>query len=265
MKDNVIVITSVYINSNASLLDLSINSVVTQLREGDELIIFKDGEVDGDVQEVVSKYISCDRLAVACLSSQKNIGLGAVLNHLIDVVNRGVIVKHDSDDVWPCGRREVIENFFKNKEVLKRVYTGDVVYFSGIDSIDEIHSVKKCNTKSIFLQRFNHSNFILDNRDGTLGKWFPSYSSEFELREDWWLDLSLRAGFIGVQKIPGNFIYMYMDSDTWKRRYNKKVLVSEVMILFSLFRMKRPYYFFISLARVVLYVMKGLGVRVFRL
>lgn len=105
--------------NRARFLGAAIDSVLSQLLDGDELVVVDDGSTDG-TPEVLACY--GDRLRVV---RTENGGLGAARNVGVSVARRSWIAFHDSDDVARPDRLS------RSRTLLRRHVDVDVLLANG--------------------------------------------------------------------------------------------------------------------------------------
>ena len=93
--------------NRAQLIKRSITSVLSQLEDGDELIIVDDGSTD-DTEKVISEFK--DRLKYI---KTPNRGAGAARNRGVKEARNPLVAFLDSDDVWIPGKTKIQRSFMK--------------------------------------------------------------------------------------------------------------------------------------------------------
>ena len=91
------VIMGVYNSNQGSMLEESIQSILTQTFKDFEFIICDDGSTDGTWSKLMELKSVDKRLKV--IRNEKNQGLAATLNHCLQNVNAQYIARMDADDI----------------------------------------------------------------------------------------------------------------------------------------------------------------------
>ena len=95
-------------------IEEQITSIIKQLNESDELIIYDDVSTD-NTSEII-KTFSIDR-RVKYFRGLNNLGVIRAFDNALSVCVNEVIVLSDQDDIWIDGKIEYIRKIFKNNEV----------------------------------------------------------------------------------------------------------------------------------------------------
>ncbi|EKO3593987.1 glycosyltransferase [Vibrio metschnikovii] len=102
MHNSVAIIMSVYINDSVDILKESVISILGQDFDKIKLFIYRDGNVNSDIEDYLSK-LSSEEDRVYYIRSEKNNGLAFALNQLIDIIVEKdefkYIARMDSDDI----------------------------------------------------------------------------------------------------------------------------------------------------------------------
>lgn len=106
MADSVCVVMATY--NGARFLSAQIDSVLCQLRAGDELIVVDDASTD-ETREVLESY-SADRIRLAY--NPTNLGVLRSFERGLGMTGHDVVFLCDQDDVWLPGKREAFAAAF---------------------------------------------------------------------------------------------------------------------------------------------------------
>lgn len=100
------VLIATYEGDDSTDLERAIRSVIDQTVQPDEVVVVEDGpltpELDGILEDLTAKYPSLLRRT----SLSRNRGLGAALNHGVEVCSHEWVARMDSDDIAVPNRFE---------------------------------------------------------------------------------------------------------------------------------------------------------------
>lgn len=109
---------SVYYKEDPEYLIMSIDSMLNQSLQPDEIVIVKDGKLNNELDRVINDYLSSHPNQFTIVSLVENVGLGLALNEGLKVCRNELVARMDSDDISLINRCELqIIEFMKNKEL----------------------------------------------------------------------------------------------------------------------------------------------------
>jgi len=112
------VLMSVYYKENPQFFKLSIESMVHQALEPDEIVIVKDGKLTEELDNVIEFYYSKYPRLFTIVPLYKNLGLGLALNEGLKNCRNELVARMDTDDISLENRCELqVEEFIKNDEL----------------------------------------------------------------------------------------------------------------------------------------------------
>lgn len=114
------ILMSVYNKENPSAFSQSLQSIVNQTRQPEEIILVRDGQLTPELNAVINNYK--DILKLKIVTIDKSIGLANALNIGAREVTQPWIMRFDSDDICVPDRIEKQYN---------RAIVGDVDLFGG--------------------------------------------------------------------------------------------------------------------------------------
>lgn len=106
------VLMSIYYKEKASNFNDSLQSLIYQTIQADEVIIVKDGVLTPDLEEIIGRYNH--KLNIKCLELEKNVGLGLALQKGILYCQNDIVARMDTDDICHPQRFEKQINFLEN-------------------------------------------------------------------------------------------------------------------------------------------------------
>ncbi|WP_350342386.1 glycosyltransferase [Proteinivorax tanatarense] len=112
------VLMSVYIHEEPSFLKQSIESMLNQTYEPDEIVIVKDGKLTKQLNEVINQYYELDPNLFTIVELENNVGLGLALNEGLKKCRNELVARMDTDDVSLPNRCELLVNEFRTDKKL---------------------------------------------------------------------------------------------------------------------------------------------------
>ncbi len=104
-------------------IEQGVSSALSELSDGDEIIIVDDGSTDATV-EVVGQMRDA-RIRLLCQPT--NCGIAAARNRALAVVSGDYVHFLDHDDLWPQNRMAIVSSALENKQV--DILSGWVAHF----------------------------------------------------------------------------------------------------------------------------------------
>src|SRR5699024_8462749 len=117
------VLMSVYIGEEKKYLQESIESMVKQSLEPDEIIIVIDGPIDSNLKEVIDYYVDENPELFTIIPLEKNVGLGQALNYGLEASRNELVARMDTDDISTKKRCEIQIKEFSNDKSLDIIGT----------------------------------------------------------------------------------------------------------------------------------------------
>ena len=99
--------------NGARYLGEQLESIASQTRAPDELVICDDGSSDETVQ-IIRAFSAQSKFPVRLYVNEKNLGSTKNFEQAIALCNQEIIALADQDDVWRANKLEVIEDVFFN-------------------------------------------------------------------------------------------------------------------------------------------------------
>lgn len=113
------VLMSVYCKEKPEYLKLSIESMMNQTLEPDEIVIVKDGPLTEELDRLIDEYKINNNRLFNIVISEKNIGLGMALNLGLKNCRNELVARMDSDDIsLPQRCEKQIKRFKKDNELV---------------------------------------------------------------------------------------------------------------------------------------------------
>jgi glycosyltransferase involved in cell wall biosynthesis len=100
------VLMSIYIRENPAFLEQSLQSLLSQTRKPDEIVIVKDGDLSVDLDEVIARYARQNPGLFNVVGYATNRGLGEALNYGMQYITTPIVARMDGDDIAASNRFE---------------------------------------------------------------------------------------------------------------------------------------------------------------
>lgn len=112
------VLMSVYHKENPDFFIESIESMLRQTIEPDEIVIVKDGPLTPELDQIIDSYTYQDHGLFTIVSLEKNLGLGLALNEGLKRCRNELVARMDTDDISLENRCELqLKEFDKKPEL----------------------------------------------------------------------------------------------------------------------------------------------------
>ncbi|WP_217530664.1 glycosyltransferase [Vibrio cholerae] len=237
----VAIIMSVYRSDTLDNIKLSFSSILEQESEVPYIYIFRDGEVNINVQCYLDELSTLDNVYV--IQSESNLGLSKALNILIDKVmlNEDVefIARMDADDIARNKRiKRQVEFLIENPDI--DICGTSCREFGASFALEEKHlpiTHQELLDFSIVRCPFIHPSVMFRRRVFETGIRYPTDTA---LTEDMALWFELLVSGFKFANINEVLLDYRLNENTIKRRKGMDKALSEVKIrLYYMFKLKR--------------------------
>lgn len=215
----------VYGGDNATHFDEALNSVFTQSRKPDEVVLVVDGPISNALEEIIKRYSNkFEYLEVYRL--EKNMGHGIARRESITHCTNELVAIADADDINTNDRFEVQLKHFENNPELSAVSSACYHFVGTIDNIlneeklpcsnDEI--VKFMRTRCPLCQAstmFKKSEVL---KAGGYQDWYNA--------EDYYLWVRMHINGAVFENVSKSLLYVRSDEEQMKRRGGYKYFKS---------------------------------------
>lgn len=106
----------------------SVDSVVNQTLQPDEIIIVDDGSVD-DTEFVINNYINSNPNSNIRYFKKENGGASSARNYGIMKASNSIIAFHDSDDIWRSNKLEVQMEYWNSHPEYSMIYCAFTTHY----------------------------------------------------------------------------------------------------------------------------------------
>lgn len=117
-ENKISVLISVYIKERPEYLDKALNSVFSQSRKPDEIVLVEDGILSEELYSIIEKYkiiFESDGFTeFKTVKLKDNMGLGKALNIGLMNCSHNLVARMDSDDIASVERLKIQESFMND-------------------------------------------------------------------------------------------------------------------------------------------------------
>lgn len=215
---NFSVLMSVYKHEEPVFLKQSLDSVINQTVKPSEIVLVRDGQVSGKLQEVIDDYLSIYGGLFKYISFENNMGLGNALRIGLEECSYDIVARMDTDDICVFDRFEKqIKAFQENPEV--DLIGGQVVEFEkDIDGIVGERKVPLTNKEiARYLKKrspFNHPT-VMYKKSSVLN---AGNYLEMHFVEDYFLWCRMYLNGCRFINLPDDLVYMRVSYAMYERR-----------------------------------------------
>tara|TARA_B100000989_G_scaffold248160_1_gene195555 strand:+ start:2499 stop:3332 length:834 start_codon:yes stop_codon:yes gene_type:complete len=249
---------SIYKNDKYIYLKECLDSIINQTIKADEIIIVQEGDVDKDINELISFYKKIYPISHYKLPFQNGplgYGLPNCLNYGIKKAKSKYIVRIDSDDINESNRLEIIDDYIKNNSNVKLFGSYVREYDENMIKPGKIRSVPLYMNKIIsyckFRNPFNGPSVVFEKDTAISLGGYPNIPSN----EDWcfWVNFILNDHDLG--NIPLVLVNMRGGDGIIERRSSKRYSKGEVMSIKYIYNkgfFSMPIYYFNLVSRYII-------------
>lgn len=219
---------SVYKNDRADWVELSIESVLNQTAQPDEVVLIVDGPIPKELDRVIKKYEADPKFNVIRFAENK--GLGKALNEAVIQAKNDIIARMDSDDICKPYRFERQLQLFKNDPDLALSGSSISEFIDSPEnsvgkrkvfkSNDEIYNDLKTRCP------FNHMT-VMFKKDAVLK--VGNYK-DWHYNEDYYLWIRMAECGLKFSNIDENLVDVRVGKDMYNRRGGIRYFKSETAL-----------------------------------
>lgn len=218
------VLMSVYHKENPKWFDESLDSMVNQTIEPDQIVLVCDGPLTKDLEKVIHNYESKYNF-IDLVRLETNQGLGNALNYGLANCTNNIVFRMDTDDISISSRCEKqLAEFEKNPNLI--IVGSNVLEFG--DGKETLKLVPETDSEirkySIRRSPFNHPSVAFKK---SAVESVGGYKSLF-LNEDYDLWMRLLNGIKGeAYNVQECLVHMRVNKDLYNRRGGWKYALAE--------------------------------------
>lgn len=220
------VLMSVYAKEKVEYFKASIDSVLNQTLLPDEIILVRDGEVPGELQECIDGYLAAHGNLFTYITLEENVGLGRALNCGVTQARNNLIMRMDTDDIAVPDRFERQVTYFDQDPALD-ILGGQIEEF--IDSPDASVSKREVPLDhdgiTAFMKARNPMNHmtVAFKKDAVLkaGNYL-----DMHFAEDYYLWCRMFLAGCRFANLPETLVHVRIGKDMYRRRGGYKYFCS---------------------------------------
>ncbi len=124
------VLMSLYEKEKAENLRLSLQSMVDQSVQPDEIVVVKDGKIPQALEDVLEEFVAEYPALFTVVGYEENKGLGIALNFGLEYARNELVARMDTDDIARPDRCEAQLKIFEENPQID-ILGGDIAEFIG--------------------------------------------------------------------------------------------------------------------------------------
>lgn len=235
LNKNYSVLMSLYDKENPDWFKASMESMLNQTIEPNEIVLVLDGPITGKLQKVVKQYKDSKR-TVKILPLPENIGLGKALDKGLTVCSNQLIARMDTDDISLANRCEKQLLEFEKNPNLAIVGTNIDEFYNDPNSVVSSRVVPSTNEEiRKFIKRrspFNHPT-VMFKKEAVVSS--GGYGT---LRRKQDLDLFSRMINEGYEakNINESLLLFRSNEDNFKRRKSWSYVKSYIIAQYTIWK-----------------------------
>ena len=231
------VLMSVYVKEKPEYLRMSIDSMIHQTVEPDEIVIVEDGPLTNELYDVLDEYESKYPKLIQRCRNEVNLGLGMALNKGLAACKNELVARMDTDDISKPERCELqLKRFEENPEL--SIVGAHIDEFVG--DIENVVSTRKVPLKSEEIYKFgkrrnpfNHP-VVMYRKSKVLG--IGGYA-DMPKGQDWDLFGRLLYGDYKGENIDKSLLWFRFDENMVRRRKSFGEVKTSIETAFSFYKM----------------------------
>jgi len=219
---------SLYIKENPEYLKQSIDSMLNQTVQADEIVIVKDGPLTKELNKILNQYQKKYLTKIKIIVSENNIGLGKALNLGLKHCENNLIARMDADDISLPDRCEKQLNKFNEDKDLS-ILGGYIYEF--INPTQDNLKIRMIPSKDINIKKylkkrnpFNHMTVMFKKNEVILA---GNYI-DWPWHEDYYLWIRMFESKCKFANLKEPLVMARVNKDTYKRRGGVKYFISHL-------------------------------------
>lgn len=228
------VLISVYNKENPLFLDASLNSIINQTIQPDEIILIEDGPLTKELELVIIKYKSIYK-SLKNIHLEKNQGLAKALNEGLKHCKNELIARMDSDDIAkPTRLAKQLEIFLKFPNI--DICSSWIEEFQ--NSTDNILAIKKLPEKHENIIKYakhrcpiNHPAVMYKKNAVLSVGGYDGFPEDYRL----WIKMIMKGyKFYNIQE---SLLFFRFSPDMIKRRGGRKYALNDIKSQIDFYKM----------------------------
>ena len=220
---------SVYKNDDPEYFKDSLNSILNQTFEPDEIVLVIDGPIPGELRQTIQFYVAKNK-CIKPIWFETNKGLGEALRIAVENCQNNLIARMDSDDISVPERFEKQIKLFEKNPNLSVVGSNICEFIGSIENVIGIREVPQENDQiKDFLRKrcpFNHVTVMFKKDEvlkvGNYQDWFWN--------EDYYLWIRMYINGAVFQNLEESLVYVRVGEEMYQRRGGWSYFLSEAKL-----------------------------------
>ena len=224
------VLMSLYKKENPEYLRISLDSMINQTAQPDEIVLVQDGPLTDELYAVVQEYVKKYPELFHIIVNETNLGLGLALNKGLSACSNELVARMDTDDIAVPDRCEKQLAFFADNPDVA-ILGGQIEEFATTpDNVVGKRAVPESDKalKDYMKERcpFNHMTVMFKKsavlEAGNYQDWFWN--------EDYYLWIRMALEGFKFANLSETLVYTRVDEKMYQRRGGYKYFNSEIEI-----------------------------------
>jgi len=221
---------SIYEKENPNFFNSCMNSVIKQTYPPSEIVLVKDGPLNNELENIISKWKKRFGNKFKIIPLEKNVGLGKALQLGLLNSKYDIVARMDTDDICREDRFEKQINFLDNNPNIDIVGCWAAEFENNINNIISIRKVPILDIEikkyARFRNPFNHPSVVFRKHAIlTCG----GYQS-FPFLEDYYLWIRMLLKGKKFANLPEPLLLFRLDKYTFDRRGGLKYFFNEIKL-----------------------------------
>lgn len=224
------VLISIYYKENINYFNKSMESILNQELQADEIILVEDGPLPENLNSEIEKFVNKNK-NIKVIKLEKNMGLGEALKIGILHCSNELIARMDTDDISKPNRFKEQIKIFKNNPNIDMV--GSLIdEFKEIDGKINITGIRKVPETNEEIRKklkvsnaFNHPT-VMFKKSKVLAA--GNYNEKFNKLEDYYLWVRMALNNCNFYNIQKSLLYFRVTENTSKRRSGIKMFLGDL-------------------------------------
>ena len=250
------VLLSLYYKENPQSLKDSLESIINQTLQANEIVLVKDGPLTKDLELVLDSY-SKQNINLKIVPLAQNKGLGKALNEGLKHCSYEIVARMDTDDIAKPNRFEKQIEVFKSNEEIDVVGTWIDEFEGSPQNIISTRKLPETNKEIYqYAQKRNPINHptVMFRKQAVID--VGGYK-HFPLFEDYYLWVRMLLKGTKFYNIQESLLFFRFSPDMFKRRGGIKYACTEAKFQWELYKLG-----FISFIKTCINILIRFGTRI---
>lgn len=239
------VLLSVYYKENPLFLKKSLDSVFSQTRKADEVVLVEDGPLTTELDAVIEQFVK-DEPTLKLVVLKKNQGLGRALNAGMKECSYNYVARMDTDDFCYPNRFEKQMAYIEEHPEVDLLGTWTQEFSEDENGNMKLMSLKKFPETNEDIYKFGKKRNPFEHPSVIFKKQSVIDAGGYQhcyLFEDYFMWARMMLNKCTFYNIPEPLLYFRMTTDSFERRGGFKYAMKEV---YNLWKFKEVGFFCLS-------------------